>query len=237
MRLLASFDNYLATNDEHGLQIHHFASADITCTLSDGKNVGLSMETSYPWQGTIRLTITGTDKSLWRLSIRLPEWSRESILRVNGQVVLDPIVEKGYVILEQIWQLSDVIEVDLALKPTLIASNPRIDATRASLAIQQGPLVYCIEACDQDIQGSLLDVAIDKDGQFKTIWREDLLGGVNVIETNGKLVNAAPWHGKLYQPIVAAEDLEKKSVRLVAIPYFAWGNRGIGPMRVWIPMA
>ena len=47
------------------------------------------------------------------------------------------------------------------MEPVFIASNPRIDATRACLAIQRGPIVYCLEDKDQEIKGRLLDIEID----------------------------------------------------------------------------
>jgi len=237
MRLLASIAHYLATTDENGIQIHHFASSNITCKLSKEKRIGLQMTTEYPWQGSVNLQVTESAGSSWTIALRLPEWCQTATLKVNAQVIDNPRIKKGYLVLERAWKTGDVIELDMAMKPMLVASNPRIDATRASLAIQQGPVVYCLEDCDQDVKGSLLDIEVEKGEHLKTVWRDDLLGGINLIELPGKLVNTEPWEGKLYQPVESLKKLDVKPVQLFAIPYYAWGNRGIGPMRVWIPMA
>ena len=163
MRLFSSFPHYLATHDAKGIQIHHFAPADIECDLPAGQQIKLNMMTEYPWQGQIRLRIVESGNSPWGLSIRIPEWSHDPILSINGKVIRELRHEKGYLVLERIWQAEDIIELELNMEAMFVASNPRIDATRGCLAIQRGPIIYCLEDRDQEIKGRLLDVEIDKD--------------------------------------------------------------------------
>ena len=146
---------------------------------------------------------------------------------------LEPI--KGYFVLEQRWQAGDCIDLDLQMEPVLVASNPRVDATRDCLAIQRGPVVYCIEDRDQEVKGRLLDVEIDKNNLPVTRWEPDLLDGVMVIDAQGQLVDNETWDGRLYRPAVFVDKATAHPVRLIAIPYYAWGNRKIDSMRVWIP--
>ena len=145
-----------------GIQIHHFASADIGCDLTSEQRVKLNLMTEYPWQGQIKLQVVETGNSPWALSLRIPEWSQHRLLSINGNIVKDLKLEKGYLVLERAWQAGDIIELELGMEPMLVASNPRIDATRGCLAIQRGPIVYCLEDRDQEIKGRLLDVEIDK---------------------------------------------------------------------------
>lgn len=237
MRTLASLGHYLATQDEGGIQIHQYAPAELAGELPGSRNIGLKMSTEYPWHGNIALEIIQSDAAPWALSLRLPGWARDSAIAINGQPVDGPKVEKGYIVLDRAWKAGDKVELKLAMEPELIASNPRIDATRASLAIQRGPIVYCLEDCDQELQGRLLDVEIDQSQPPKAIWREDLLGGVMVVEAAGRFVEPGEWQGNLYLPAASLGQPEAKQVRLVAVPYYAWGNRGISGMRVWIPAA
>ena len=122
------------------------------------------------------------------------------------------------------------------MEAMLMASNPRIDATRGCVAIQRGPLVYCLEDRDQEIKGRLLDVEIDKNQSLLTRWESDLLDGVMVIEAGGQFVDSESWQGHLYQPATSPVLAISHPTRLVAIPYYAWANRIIGGMRVWIPI-
>jgi hypothetical protein len=118
---------------------------------------------------------------------------------------------------------------------TLVASNPRVDATRGCLAIQRGPIVYCLEDADQELKGRLLDVEIDKKQPLLTWWAGDLLDGIMVVDAAGQFIDTESWNGHLYQPARSRILAIPHSARLVAIPYYAWANRGIGAMRVWIP--
>lgn len=235
MRTLASLGHYLATRSDVGIQVHQYAPADLICEMPAGKRASLKMTTDYPWHGQIRLEVTEATGPVWALSLRLPDWARKWHLSVNGQAVDAPKVEKGYAVLEREWKTGDVVELDLAMEPELIASNPRIDATRASLAIQRGPIVYCLEDCDQEVKGRILDVEIDRHQSLKAVWREDLLGGVMVVEAEGRFVDAGTWQDKLYRPVASLGSMAATPARLLAVPYYAWGNRGIGGMRVWIP--
>ncbi|HET9915081.1 MAG TPA: beta-L-arabinofuranosidase domain-containing protein [Anaerolineales bacterium] len=235
MRLFSSLTHYLSTRDANGIQIHHFAPADIECDLASGQRVKLNLMTDYPWQGQIKLRIAETGNSPWTLSLRVPEWSQQPTLSVNGNAVRDLNLAKRYLVLERTWRTGDTIDLDLKMEPMLIASNPRIDATRDCLAVQRGPVVYCLEDRDQEIKRHLLDVEVDKSYPLVTRWESDLLDGVMVIDAQGQFVEREAWRGHLYQPATLSGKAIASPVRLIAIPYYAWGNRGIGGMRVWIP--
>jgi DUF1680 family protein len=235
MRLFSSFTHYLSTHDAKGIQIHHYVSADISCDLPSEQRVKLNMITEYPWQGLIRLKVMESGDSPWALSLRIPEWSQKPTLSINGKVVIDLSLEKGYLVLERAWLVEDIIELELGMEPMFVISNPRIDATRGCLAIQRGPIVYCLEDIDQEIKGRLLDVEIDKNEPLITKWEGDLLNGVMVVEAKGQFIDIEGWCGHLYQQTSFPIQETTHPARLIAIPYYAWGNREIGGMRVWIP--
>ena len=235
MRLFSSFAYYLTTHDGKGIQIHHYASADISCELTSEQRVKLNLMTGYPWEGLIRLKVMESGEAPWVLSLRMPEWSKNPTLSINGKKVKKPSLEKGYLILERKWQVEDSIELELGMEPMLVASNPRIEATRGCLAIQRGPIVYCLEDIDQELKGRLLDVEIEKNKPLATRWEDDFLGGIMVVEAGGQFIDREEWHGSLYRPATFPVQEAAHPARLIAIPYYAWGNRKIGGMRVWIP--
>jgi len=235
MRLFSSFAHYLATWDVGGIQIHQFTSAEIGCDLIPGQHIKLNLVTDYPWHGQVRLQVLETGNSPWTLSLRVPEWSQQTVLSINGNIVSDLSIEKGYLVLERTWQAGDIVDLELGMAPVLVASNPRIDATRNCLAIQRGPIIYCLEDRDQEINGRLLDVEIDKNHPLFPRWEGDLLDGVMVIDAEGQFVDNGEWRGHLYQPVTFSFQAIPRPTHLVAIPYYVWGNRGIRGMRVWIP--
>lgn len=237
MRLLASLGSYFATQDETGLQIHLYDPALITTELTPGQSIALAIQTGYPWQGEVKLTLQETGGSPWRLRLRLPGWSLNAQVSINGQPVEQPRLEAGYLVLERAWQPGDVVELSLAVQPTLIEANPRVDAVRGSAAIQRGPLVYCLEAIDQP-ELELLALQLDETAPLQAVWREDLLPeGVMVIATTGYAPGDDSWQGQLYRPLNTAGAPSRRRTPLTAIPYYAWANRGPNIMRVWIPRA
>ncbi len=237
MRLLASLGQYLASKDDTGVQIHLYDSALVTTELTSGRSITLALQTNYPWQGQVKLTIQKTDGSTWQLQLRVPGWCPKTQISVNGQPVEQQVIENGYLVLERVWQPGDEVELDLTMPPTLVRAHPRVDAVRDSVAIQRGPLIYCLEAVDQP-QLNLLDLQLDETAALETVWREDLLPeGVVVIRANGYVLEEDDWQGRLYRPLKSKLGMSRQPVQLIALPYYAWANRGANAMRVWIPRA
>jgi DUF1680 family protein len=235
MRLFSSLEHYFASSNASGIQVHQYAPMEISVQTPAGGRIVLSVETEYPWQGNIHVTVKETGDATWQLSLRRPEWCQAAALAVNGEKVGQPVLQKGYFVLEREWRVGDTTDLDLVIQPTLVESNPRVDATRGCLAIQRGPVVYCLESHDQQVQDNLLDVQIDANQPLQSRWQDDLLGGTMTVEAAGYLASLEPWQGVLYRPVEQVPVVIRRPVRLVAIPYYAWGNRGIGSMRVWIP--
>jgi DUF1680 family protein len=237
MRLLASLGRYVATFDETGLQVHLYNTASLKAELASGEPVALKMETDFPWQGQVKITMQETGGSVWQLRLRIPDWSQEMEVAFNSQPVENPVVESGYVLLERAWRPGDVIDLKLAINAHLVEPNPRVDAIRDSLAIQRGPLVYCIEAADHgDI--NLMDIQLDETAPLEAAWRKDILPeGVMVVRANGYVYEDAGGWNRLYRRLDDHHDQIRRPAGLTAIPYYAWANRGPNNMRIWIPRA
>jgi len=199
--------------------------------------VVLTMETDYPRSGNIRLMINEIDGFEGCISLRRPDWCSSVLVIINGERERVLATENGYIKIARDWNAGDVIEMDLSMEPVFMESNPRVDATRSSVCIQYGPIVYCLENHDQKDNSSLLDVRIDTRKPIKPVWRENLLGGLLTMELPGYVVQMEPWENRLYLPVSRVSGLGRKEIKLVAIPYYAWGNRGISSMRVWVPKA
>lgn len=234
MRLIAMVQNYVATSDADGMQIHQYMPATVHARLPDGHSIALHIETDYPWDGRISVTVECDEPGLsWPLSVRIPVWCSDATLRVNDGVTRGVSNSRRYVKIHRRWRDGDKIELDLPMRPRLIAPNPRVDAIRGSLAIERGPLVYCIEEVDQS-NLDLLDIRIDASVEPEPVWRDDLYGGTMALSAAGKVTSPDVRRGHLYAPITK-ERPSMHDVNLTAVPYFTWANRGTGTMRVWIP--
>jgi hypothetical protein len=206
MRTLASLDGYLATSDEDGIQIQLYAPSTI-----EANGTRLEVETDYPWNGRVRVRILETRPEQWTLSLRVPAWADGA--RLDGNAVstrLDGNKATGYAAVRKVWQAGDTVELILPMPVRLTTADERIDAVRGCVAIERGPLVYAVEGVD----------AFRLAGVGSAAHKPDLLEGVTVVPVSGRVPGQSPY---------------SSTVEVEAVPYFAWANRGIGPMRVWLP--
>ncbi len=236
MRLLASLSRYLLTVSEREVQIHQYATARFRGDVPGAGSVCLNMETNYPWDGSVTLTVTEAGSGDWRLRLRVPQWCTAAQVRLNGQSV-EATFEGGYLILSGPRKAGDVIALDLPMTPRLTRAHPYVASARGSVALERGPLVYCLEAVDQDEAVSLLNVQLDPDAAFQAAHRADLLGGTVTLSGHGYALDLTPWQNQLYLPYDHSSNTARNPIELHFIPYHQWGNRGAGPMRVWIPVA
>jgi uncharacterized protein len=181
MRTIASLGSYFATSDETGVQVHHYAPSRMVAETVSGARAVLRMETDYPWDGTVVLTVEEAPAEKWSLSLRIPAWSPEAEVLINGKQAEADSRPGTYVRLDRTWRQGDRIELVLGLRARLTAPNPWIESARGSVAIERGPLVYCIEQADQGSH-RVPDLEIDTKGALKSIWRPDVLGGVMQVE-------------------------------------------------------
>jgi DUF1680 family protein len=237
MRLRASLSNYFVTGNETEIQIHQYSNMEISHPLEAPNPVAIKLETRYPWDGKVKITVKQSGDQPWKLALRVPGWCQNFSVKVNNQGTRH-YLQKGYAIIEQIWRTGDVVEVEFVMHPFLVEADPRVDSVRGCVALQRGPLVYCLEQHDQEPDVNLLDVKIDPARELTSHWQGDLLGGVMTLEATGYRSDRSDWQEhELYRPLTLEhkDPSPHQKIKLIAIPYYAWGNRGLKSMRVWIP--
>ncbi|TCC34650.1 glycoside hydrolase family 127 protein [Kribbella sindirgiensis] len=217
MRTLASLPAYLATGSEDALQIHQYA----TGKLRSG-TFAVDVETDYPWNGRITITVTDAPDHEVELALRIPEWA-------TGAAIDGHPAAPGYAKVSRLFQAGDAVVLDLPMSPRLVVSGANADATRGCVAVARGPLVYAAEQPDQ--AATVEDLRIDPTANLDAQDRPNLLDGVTTLHTTGLAVSAqdspyVPYDGR---------STEGKPVPITLIPYYTWANRGQHAMRVWIP--
>ena len=193
------------------------------------KDLEIEQVTNYPWDGHIKLIIKKA-KTLRSIRMHIPGWSTGMTLRLNGRDILAEDLRQP-----RKWKKGDIIELDLPMRPRLMEANPLVEEAKNEIAVMRGPIVYCLEG--QDIQGGyrINDIAIPTDVQFKetkiTMNGHEMI----VLEAEVPVVNQDFWRNdELYRELRPAKNLKTK-IRL--IPYYAWDNRGIQDMSLWLPLA
>jgi DUF1680 family protein len=225
-RLLASFGQYAYSQSATDLAVHLYVQSHADLTVA-GQSVTLSQTTDYPWDGTVLLTVSPEQPASFRLRLRLPEWCRAPHLSINGKSIT-PTVEHGYAILERLWVAGDTLTLDLPMPVERVSAHPKVHQNRGRVALQRGPVVYCLESADN---GEDLDaLSLPRTAALEPEFEAELLGGVTVLRGQFEKLSEAAWDGTLYQR--EAPTLE--TTRVTAVPYFAWDNRDSGEMQVWV---
>jgi len=227
-RLGASLHHYVATGGADGIQVHLYAGGRITADLDAGP-VELEVTTDYPWQGTVTVTVVRSPAAPWELALRRPEWSKA--VAVTGADLADD--GDGYARGRRVWAAGDQVTVDFDMAVRAVAAHPAVDAVRGCVALQRGPLVYCLEQRDLPAGVSLDDLSIDPGVPAETVVSAD---GMVTLTGLGAAGAARGWGTGLYRR-ADTPTADAAPVRWVATPYYRWANRGVSPMRVWIPLA
>ena len=197
----------------------------------------MQQKTEYPWGDTVEFTVNPSKTTAFSLFLRIPGWSAASSVAVNGKPA-DATPQPGqYYEIRRTWNGGDKVVLRFDMTPQLIESNPLLRENTGRVAVQRGPLVYCMEQPDQPLP-SLFEASLTlgRGREFKSEFRKDLLGGIVVLKHDGSY-SETPLSGEpLYQRLNRRER-PAKPVELTLIPYYAWANRGPARMEVWIPVA
>ncbi|MHC4243397.1 MAG: glycoside hydrolase family 127 protein, partial [Planctomycetota bacterium] len=196
-----------------------------------GSKVAITQKSDYPCDDAVKLTVEQMPNKLVAVKCRVPGWSDGVTVRVNGEKWNDTRAESGYTVVERRWKSGDTLKLDIPMPVKLIQAHPRVEQLRNQVAVQRGPVVYCIESHDLPSGMGVLDVHVSKDITLNARY-DDLFGGVTVIEGRAVAVRH-DWSNKLYADF---EEARKRPLNLRLIPYYTWNNRGPAHMTVWLPL-
>lgn len=230
-RILASLGNYLYSTSADGLWVHLYAQNSAALEIG-GQAVSVRLTSNYPWDGHVKLVLGMSQPQKFKLHLRIPGWCDDYQVKVNGDIVHTGAAQDGYVALGRTWRPDDVVELKLEMTVQAVYANPNVRQLQGRLAVQRGPIIYCLEGVDND-NIALDRISLDADAvtEFSAEYRRDLLGGVTVLHGKGHMVQDKGWDDEtLYRRHKAAIT---KKVNVVAVPYATWDNREAGEMRVW----
>jgi uncharacterized protein len=233
-RLLASLPGYFASVSENAVWFHLYGASRGTATLPGGESVVWTQKTDYPWDGEIEIELLQVPPTPVGFTLRIPGWVDGASLAINGVPGETELQPGSYACVERVWRPGDTLRLTLPMPVRRLVGHPNIVDTYGRLALMRGPLVYCIEQADHP-DADLTALRLSADADLQVVRRPDLLGGIVTIEGEAWAKDLSDWRQVLYQPTGAIREAPMRSVRLTAIPYYAWANRTPGPMTVWIP--
>ncbi|HEX3038039.1 MAG TPA: beta-L-arabinofuranosidase domain-containing protein [Oscillospiraceae bacterium] len=228
VRLIESLRSYIYTYNDNCIYVNLFIGSTAHFAMKNSE-IALTQETDYPWNGVVHYELISAEPTEFALALRFPGWCQSAKVKVNGKEIdIKSHIVNGYIIINRIWQGKENVTLELDMPVQMIAANPKVRADAGKVAIQRGPLVYCIEESDNG--SNLSAVSLSKNSSLTASYDENLLGGMVVIEGNAMRTDEDNWGSQLYKPFECSE----KETTIKAIPYYAWGNRGKGEMLTWV---
>ncbi len=221
-RLLASIGSYAYSAGEDALLIHLYLDGHVDTPFG----WGLDCVTGYPNDGKVTYTFTGGARET--VALRIPAWSGNTVLKHNGKTVdLASVLRDGYAWLSGGFQEGDILELELDMTPRKVYASTRIPADTGKAAVMRGPLVYCAEGVDND--GDVFSLSLDQNGGLSAgAFQPEFLGGVVPVAAEG-------WRTQPAEGLYTSQKPRRERGEIRLIPYYAWGNRGLNQMRVWLP--
>ncbi len=223
-RLITSLGQYIYSVKENEIYIHLYISNNAELDVLD-KKINIGMDTEYPYEGTIKIN---PSKGHYSIGLRIPEWStKQWFVKVNGEQT-ECSLQNGYAIVNREWNDGDVLELTLDMRVKRVYANPNVSKDIGKVALQRGPLVYCMEGVDNG--AGLQRIYLPHNAPVEVYSNESKLGGIVEIKTKG-LRTADYSEEKLYYYNTQPEHEE---IPLTFIPYYTWANRGENEMTVWV---
>lgn len=236
-RLLPSVPGYMYAQKADKVYVNLFANSNAHLTVNT-KEIDILQQNNYPWDGNLKFTITPKKGNVpFALLLRVPGWAQniampsdlysfkqnsneKVVIKVNGQPV-EYNLENGYAVLNRTWKKNDVVEMMLPMEVRRVAATDKLKEDAGKVALQRGPLMYCAEWPDNN--GRAANLVLPANAGFTTEFKADLLNGVTVLKSEAVVLK------------IGDDNVTTGKQPFVAIPYYAWANRGKGEMMVWFP--
>jgi DUF1680 family protein len=238
-RFFASVPGYVYAVNGDALYVNLFAAGTAQVKLGNAQSVTLTQQTRYPWEGTVKIGVRPASAGEFTLNVRVPGWARGEVvpgdlyrfldksaepvlLKINGAKV--PVnLANGYAQIRRTWKAGDTVELDLPMPVRRVGANDLVKVDAGRVALERGPLVYCVEWPDVK-GGRVTNLLLKDDAPLSSLYRNDLLGGAQVITGEALAFRQTDKNGKV----------TSEKTAFTAIPYYAWANRGRGQMAVWL---
>ena len=237
-RLVASIGNYIYATSQEGIYVNLFIGSN-TVVQSGRNKISVAQKGNYPWDGTTTITISPDSRIKKKLFIRIPGWAVNKpvpgdaytyltpdlspvLIALNGQKI-NFTPDRGYAVIDREWKKGDEISIQLPMNVERVISNENIQANKGLVALQRGPLVYCLEHADN--RGKVMNIIFPDQAQFSASFNPSLLGGIVTISSKVPVIDISGQ----------GESVSTSIKEITAIPYYSWANRGEGEMQVWVP--
>lgn len=229
VRTIAKLSAWAYSLTKNGIAVNLYGGNKLETNLLDSSKIKLVQKTDYPWDGAVSIEVSESKKEAFDIMLRIPEWANGSTVSVNGKK--ENSTAGTYFTINRKWKKGDIINLNMPMKPALVVGHRNIEEVRNQAAIKRGPVVYCIETPDLPKNTNILDVYIPSDIKLTPQTEVNFLGGLSTLK--GTVMLTKDTGEKMYNTL---KKPNWKSYEATFIPYYAWSNRGVSEMTVFMPV-
>lgn len=205
LKLMSSLQDYIYSTANNRLYVNLHIGSTYAGQV-DGTSVTVTQKNNaLPWEGHNEITVSMQEAKAFALMVRIPAWAGKTTVTLNGRPE-EFSMEKGYLCIDRTWQDGDALRFTMAMPAVKIEAHPYVDADAGRVALQRGPILYCLEEIDNP---NGVDVLLGH--HTLQVETAELFGDKKIIR-----------------------GLTQDEVPFTAIPYYWWNNRGKGKMNVWL---
>jgi hypothetical protein len=246
---------YGVSNDT--LWVNLYGGNTLQTKLPGGKEIALTQETNYPWEGEVKITLGKVPANSISVMIRIPDWAEGATIKINGEKYNGTLNHGTYAAISRKWSRGDVVELSLPMQARFMEAHPKVEDCKNSVAVMRGPIVYCAEFPKEENGEQIWNngVSLSANSVLTPKMESEMFGGVVVLkgkaitkndqkllvkknEQVSSVVDSSGWNQMLYRQLIPSQEASSGtgSQDLTLIPYFTWANRGPAYMSVWIPL-
>jgi len=232
-RTLAKIPGFIYSVSQDAIWVHQYAANEAVLTLPGGDEVSILQRTRYPWDGNVIIEVL--DNCTFSLNMRIPSWCENNVeININGDIYKESVTPGTYVKIPRSWSIGDSVCIQFAMSVRKMKAHPYVRENTGLVALMRGPILFCLEAVDHP-NLNLMDIVLEPGQTFTSSFQPEMLSGIQIIEAYVKVESIDnAWQQALYREKTDITSPNTESVKLTAIPYFAWGNREAGHMLVWL---
>jgi DUF1680 family protein len=233
VRTVAQVHTWSYGKSDKTLWVHLYGDGQFDGSLPGAGKIGLRQVTNYPWEGTVLFKVTASSGS-WTLNLRIPAWSKNAGVTVNGNAVDAEVNAGSYLSISREWKEGDAVEIDFHMEPVLMQSHPLVEENHGKVCVQRGPVIYCIESPEVPDGAAIDDILIPSDARLTPRYDKEFFEGATLFDVDALVVDNLSAADSLYYELQEGSGRQKK---ITMIPYYLWANRGVTEMSVWFPLA
>lgn len=218
-RTLAQLGAYVATTSATGVQLLQYMNGTVDVPVGK-ERVTLQVSTDYPNDSLIEITVLESPTSPWELTLRIPAWVEGARVSIDGK---DHPISRPATVIQGLTQGARVV-LNLPLTPRFTYPDPRIDAVRGCVAVERGPVVYCVESAHQPGKTDVAYLSVNPQGSLR-------VDGDAILATG----RVHRWSDDDWAYTNIPQTDRGSDQEVIFTPYWAWANSGPTTMRIWVP--